>query len=287
MERVTFIILLLLFIFTSLPALFSAENAEESVLESARKVGFEQPAEGLCPSCKVEIVVDLSAETSQCPYCKEIFLSESAVKRIANKEALPYTGSMEVTTSESADKGVLKEIVYDEKYGDTPKGFYLYISFDDSLSKRAEIDLSKVFDEYQKTKDLDKELQRKGNIKQEQREKLVREIREMQKKNYNVDAKVKNLMEFDEIAKAELTKERDDMVRDVLIDINDVIQEYGKENKYKAIYNNVWSHCREKDITNKIIKMLNSSSNSTVSDSLNPWVSQMHNWKTLSGKTVD
>lgn len=63
---------------------------EDSILESARKAGFEKPAEGSCPSCKVKIVVDLSAETSQCPYCKAIFLSESAVEQITSKRALLY-----------------------------------------------------------------------------------------------------------------------------------------------------------------------------------------------------
>lgn len=269
MRTANVIILLLLFIFVSLYTVFGEENTKNSILESAKKAGFEKPVVTSCPSCKEEIVVDLSVKTSQCPYCKEIFLSESAVKRIEDKEALPYAGSIELTTSESEDKGALKEIVYDEKYGDTPKGFYLYINFDGSLSKRAEVDLSKVFDGYQKTKKFNRDLEKKADIKQEQRKKLVKEIKRIRQDivlegseletSQEIKSKIHFLQQFDETAKAELIKERDEMVRDVLIVINNVIQKYGKDNKYKAIYNDKVPHIKEKDISKKIINILNAS----------------------------
>ncbi|MBU1148129.1 MAG: OmpH family outer membrane protein, partial [Candidatus Omnitrophica bacterium] len=37
------------------------------------------------------------------------------------------------------------------------------------------VDLSRAFDEYQKTKDFDRNLEKTGDIKQQQREKLVKE----------------------------------------------------------------------------------------------------------------
>ena len=49
----------------------------------------------------------------------------------------------------------------------------------ESQGKIGYIDLSKAFDEYQKTKDFDKELEGKGDMKQKDREKVVQDIRKM------------------------------------------------------------------------------------------------------------
>src|SRR3989338_11046679 len=103
--------------------------------------------------------------------------------------------------------------------------------FAQSEEKIGLVDLSKAFDEYQKTKDFDKALEGKGDIKQQDREKMVKEIREMRdelellnesaraKREQDIEAKIRSLQEFDQDTKAELTKERDDMVRDILKEI--------------------------------------------------------------------
>ena len=145
--------------------------------------------------------------------------------------------------------------------------------FAQSEEKIGLVDLSKAFDEYQKTKDFDKALEGKGDIKQQDREKLVKEIREMRdelellnesaraKKEKDIEAKIRSLQEFDQDTKAELTKERDDMVRDILKEMSDVIQSYGKTQGYSIILNDRVLLYGDKslDLTDEIIKILNDS----------------------------
>ncbi|MFC1624003.1 OmpH family outer membrane protein [Candidatus Omnitrophota bacterium] len=133
------------------------------------------------------------------------------------------------------------------------------------------VDLSRAFDEYQKTKDFDRDLEKKGDIKQEQREKLVREIRKMRdevelmnekaraKKEKDIEADIKSLQEFDQGAKTSLTKDRDDMVRDILKEMSDIIQEYGDKNGYSIILNDrvLLFGSKQLDLTDEIIKILN------------------------------
>ena len=138
-------------------------------------------------------------------------------------------------------------------------------------SKIGFVDLSKAFDAYQKTKDFDKSLEQKGTTKQNQREKLVKEIRKMRDelellnettrktKEGDIESKMKTLQKFDQEAKTELVKERDDMVKDILGEMNDVIKEYGKKNGYSMVLNDrVLLYGKEElNITDDIIKILN------------------------------
>jgi len=152
-------------------------------------------------------------------------------------------------------------------------GIFLFagLSLAQSVERIGHVDLSRAFDEYQKTKDFDKALEKKGDVKQEQRETLVKDIRKMRdevelmnenarkKKEADIESKIHTLQEFDQDAKAELTKERDDMVRDILQEMNTVIQEYGKSEGYSIILNDrVLLYGQDKmDITDEIIKLLN------------------------------
>ena len=143
--------------------------------------------------------------------------------------------------------------------------------FAESQGKIGYIDLSRSFDEYQKTKDLDKELEGKGDMKQDQREKLVQEIRTMrgelelmnknarEKKEADIEAKIKYLQEFDQEAKTDLTKERDNMVKDILKEMSDAIKEYGEKNGYSIIVNDrvLLYGDSGMDLTSAIIRILN------------------------------
>ena len=143
--------------------------------------------------------------------------------------------------------------------------------FAESQGKIGYIDLSRSFDEYQKTKDFDKDLESKGDMKQGEREKLVQEIRKMreelelmnknarEKKEADIEAKIKSLQEFDQEAKTDLTKERDNMVKDILKEMSDVIKEYGQKNGYSIIVNDrvLLYGDSGMDLTNEIIKILN------------------------------
>jgi outer membrane protein len=151
--------------------------------------------------------------------------------------------------------------------------FVSTISLAQSETKVGYVDLSRAFDEYQKTKDFDKTLEKKGDIKQEQREKLVADIRKMRdeselmnekardKKEADIEAKIRTLQEFDQGAKSELTKERDDIVRDILREMNAVIKRYGESEGYSIILNDrVLLYGKDSiDLTDEIIKILNDS----------------------------
>ncbi len=142
-----------------------------------------------------------------------------------------------------------------------------------SESKIGFVDLSRSFDEYKKTKDFDKALEKKGDTKQEQREKLVKDIRKMrdelelmnekarESKEKDIESSIRSLQEFDQDAKTGLTKERDDMVRDILREMNDTIKEYGEKNGYSIILNDRVLLYGKKtiDLTDEIIKILNDS----------------------------
>jgi len=152
--------------------------------------------------------------------------------------------------------------------------FLLSISapvFSESQGKIGYIDLSRSFDEYQKTKDFDKELEAKGDMKQKEREKVVQDIRKMreelelmnknarEKKEADIEAKIKSLQDFDQEAKTDLTNERDNMVKDILKEMSDVIKDYGEKNGYSIIVNDrvLLYGAPGMDLTNEIIKILN------------------------------
>ena len=145
------------------------------------------------------------------------------------------------------------------------------IAIAENSGKIGYIDLSRSLDEYQKTKDFDKELEKKGDMKQGEREKLVQDIRKMreelelmnkssrEKKEADIEAKIKSLQEFDQEAKTDLTKERDNMVKDILKEMSDVIKEYGQKNGYSIILNDrvLLYGDPGMELTNEIIKILN------------------------------
>ncbi|MCX5687829.1 MAG: OmpH family outer membrane protein [Candidatus Omnitrophica bacterium] len=144
-------------------------------------------------------------------------------------------------------------------------------AFSESQGKIGYIDLSRSFDEYQKTKDFDKELEAKGDMKQKDRENVVQEIRKMreelelmnknsrEKKEADIEAKIKSLQDFDQEAKTDLTKERDNMVKDILKEMSGVIKEYGEKNGYSIIVNDrvLLYGDSGMDLTNEIVKILN------------------------------
>ena len=133
------------------------------------------------------------------------------------------------------------------------------------------VDLSRVFDEYQKTKDFDKSLEAKGTAKQGERDKMVNEVKKLRdeaellsakakdEKQAVIDERIKTLQEFDRTTRDALRKERDAMVRDILKEIETVIQGFGKSQGYSFIFNDrVLVYKSEgNDLTLQVIKALN------------------------------
>lgn len=137
--------------------------------------------------------------------------------------------------------------------------------------KIAYMDLAKIFDEYNKTKDLDKQLEDKGTAKQAERDKLVAEIKKLkdevelmadkgkEAKQAAIDEKIKKLQDFDRESRDALRKERDDMARQILNEIKGVIDEVGKKEGYLLILDSraILYGKEGDDLTNNILKTIN------------------------------
>jgi outer membrane protein len=79
------------------------------------------------------------------------------------------------------------------------------------------------------------------------------------KKEADIEAKIQSLQEFDQEAKANLIKERDNMVKDILKEMSDVIKEYGEKQGYSIILNDrvLLYGYTTMDLTDEIIKIMN------------------------------
>lgn len=111
------------------------------------------------------------------------------------------------------------------------------------------LDLSRVFDEYQKTKEYDAALEVRHNAFEKERNVKIDKLKEAQGKmallKEDEKAKVQqeieslraDLMEFDRQNKTDLTKERDEKIREILLEIEKVVSDYAKKQNYSFIFN--------------------------------------------------
>ncbi len=138
--------------------------------------------------------------------------------------------------------------------------------------KICSIDLLRVFEDYQKRKDFDAQLETLKKEKEAQRNKLIDQLKEIQdkisvlsdsekaKKQNELSTKSKELQALDQKIQIDLRKDWDEKLRDVLDDIKKVVEEFSKKEGYtfaldgKALLYNA----QETDVTDQIIKILNS-----------------------------
>lgn len=137
--------------------------------------------------------------------------------------------------------------------------------------KFAYVDINKIFDEYEKTKKFDQELQNEGKGKQEKRDALVYEVRrlrdeqallsEEKKKDAQagIEAKLKELDEFDQRAQQDLGERRNVIMKEIFTDIDDLIKRFGERKGFDVIFNErALLHKNQKhDQTNEVLKELN------------------------------
>lgn len=133
------------------------------------------------------------------------------------------------------------------------------------------VDVAKVFDEYNKTKDNDSVLKEMGQSKEQERENLVNEIRALKDelvlmnddakvaKQEALDKKIRDLQDFDRETKRELGERRSKLVREIFQDIDDVVQRYGEKKGYDMIFNEraLLYHNPKLDTTAEILAELN------------------------------
>lgn len=140
-------------------------------------------------------------------------------------------------------------------------------------SKIGFVNLSRLFDEYSKTKDYDAKLEVKHKNFEDARNQRIEKIRESQgklallaeNKRAELEVDIENmkadLLEFDRQMKADLTKERNDKIREILLEIENKVSEYAQKEKYSLILNDrvLIYGAKTIDLTEELLKILNKS----------------------------
>ncbi len=134
------------------------------------------------------------------------------------------------------------------------------------------IDISGIFDEYDKTKTQQDILSTESEGKKNERQKMVDGIRNMKnelellsdkqrdKKQQQINDEIRKLQDFDREARVVLGRKRDNMMRDILKEIDAVVKDYANKNSYTLIIKvNALAFGQEQDdITKEILNILNS-----------------------------
>jgi len=142
-----------------------------------------------------------------------------------------------------------------------------------AADKIGHVNLSKLFDEYGKTKEYDTILSSKEKVYEAERGKKVDEIKQIQDKfnllsdkekatkKSELEAKVKALQEFDNQRQAELLKERDERIKEILKDIETAVKQYSVSQGYTLIFNDrvLVYQTNDSDITDQVLQILKSS----------------------------
>lgn len=140
--------------------------------------------------------------------------------------------------------------------------------------KLAYVDLSRIFSEYQKTKDYDKVLSEKESTFTAERQKKVDEVKGLQDKmnllndkekegkKPELEDKIKNLQAFDQQKQTDLRKEQDEKMKEIFKDIEAAVKQYSEKEGYSFVFNDRVLVYQNKsfDITDKIIDILNKGS---------------------------
>ena len=146
------------------------------------------------------------------------------------------------------------------------------ISLADGL-KIGYVELGKVFDGYQKTKEFDAVLQSEGETFQKQRDQMVQKIQDAQTKldlmsdsqkasmEADIEKQKNDVIAFDKDKRAELGKRRDDKVREILAEIQTVVAGIAKKEGYTYVVNDrvmVYGD-PQYNLTDEALKALNDS----------------------------
>jgi len=139
--------------------------------------------------------------------------------------------------------------------------------------KIAFMDLSKVFDSYTKTKESDAVLEADHAAYQKERDQKIEKLQEAQgklallkenekaKAEADVEKMKEDLMAFDQAKSTDLTKRRDEKIREILLEIEKTVSDFAKKEKYDLILNDrVLVYGDETmDVTDQVLTILNGS----------------------------
>ena len=133
------------------------------------------------------------------------------------------------------------------------------------------VDLSRVFNEYKKTKEYDAVLEKENTAFQDERNKMIEKIRDAQSKlallkedekkkmQDDVDKQKQALLDFSRAKGTDLTKKRDEKVREILLEIEKVVSDYSKKEGYALVLNDrvlIYGDT-QLNITDIVVKSLN------------------------------
>jgi outer membrane protein len=139
--------------------------------------------------------------------------------------------------------------------------------------KIAFVDLAKVFDNYPKTKEFDAVLQSEGDSFQKQRDVMVQKIQDDQNKlsllsdaakstkQADIEKEKDDVIAFDKQKRTDLAKRRDEKVREILADIQNVVGTIAKKDGYTYVLNDrvmIYGDSQF-NITDEVMKALNDS----------------------------
>lgn len=133
------------------------------------------------------------------------------------------------------------------------------------------VDLSRVFNEYKRTKEYDAVLEKESTAFQEERNKMIEKVRdaqsklallkedEKQKMQEDIDKQKQALLDFSRAKGTDLTKKRDEKVREILLEIEKIVSDYSKKEGFTLVFNDrvlIYGD-QQLNITDTVIKLLN------------------------------
>lgn len=149
-----------------------------------------------------------------------------------------------------------------------------------AVGKMAYVDLSSTFDKYEKTKVYDEALASVQSAKEKELELVSNEIKSLEDKmallsekektakQTELEEKKKKLNQMSQEIALDLRKERDEKLKEILQDIEKVIQGYAQKNGYDFIFNDrvLLYGAASADITQDVIDLLNGGYKGAASD---------------------
>lgn len=137
--------------------------------------------------------------------------------------------------------------------------------------KTGYVNIAKVFEDYNKTKAFEAELQKEDEAKRDERAAMVDDIKKHRDelellssdkkaaKEKVIETKVQELQAFDRDWRLSLRRSRDEGLRDIIAEIEEVISTFGKDKGYDYIFNDriLLFKPDNQDITQKIVDLLN------------------------------
>ncbi|MCK5580494.1 MAG: OmpH family outer membrane protein [Candidatus Omnitrophica bacterium] len=119
----------------------------------------------------------------------------------------------------------------------------------EGVKKIGYLDLSLIFDSYEKTKEFDSLLEGKHKEYEKLRTGKIDKIKEVQGRmallkeeekggvEGELESLKEDLMTFDQAQRADLTKQRDERIREILLEIEKIVSDFAVKEKYDLILN--------------------------------------------------